>query len=820
MESMSGSPEASIRERLRYETLRSLLDKNGRALQLLSDLEADLSHFLPWDHHVRGLLHRLGEEILLMAQEVNILSGGRHVDLYPPILRIGAEIEALMQAAPQRTGIPLAVRLGDDLATDPSVAGGKTAGVALLARLFPDAVPPGFAVTTRAYRSFLEERQLVERIRLLLSDIDFVVGRDLFRARTHALRDLIRSAPVPPEVEQSILRHATELSKDCGETGWAVRSSAIAEDGRHTFAGQFDSWLCVAPGDLVQAYKSVLASRFTDRAVIYRLHCGFSEVETPMAVLFMPMVDPAAAGVIYTIDPQDPDAARMIVRSVPGLGDAVVRGAAEADVLVLSREDRPRVLESRSSASGARVSYLSEDAISEIGAMTLRAAERFGHEMDVEWAVDKQGKLWLLQGRRLNVFPPDTIRERKTKKTLPLLEGGTSIFPGRSEGDLHWMTAGVDPATVPAGCVLAVNQPAPELAAALPRVAAILAAGGSPVGHLATLVREFAVPAVFGLGDRIRRLVPPVVVSVDATNRRIYEGSRWPGIRERVLNRMASAEARPRSGPLHELVTAFHLTDPYSPTFKARNCRSIHDAIRFMHETAVMSMFGFGDEHSRLLSRRRNSRPLHTSLPMRIRVIDLDGSIPSSSKRIAPDQVASIPFQAFWRGITDSRLPWPQRWDDAFPSLPGDFREAVLSGGKSRRRPKAANYAMIASDYLNLNARLAYHYAMVDAIIGPGDHVNHVHFRLQGGGASDANRVRRARFLEEVLRLTQFGVDRQADLIAAWLRGYPRRDTEHGLELLAKLMVCARQLDLLMRSDDDVHMFAELFLNGEYGAFA
>jgi pyruvate,water dikinase len=263
-----------MRERLRYEALRSLLDKNGRALQLLSDLEVDLNHFLPWDRHVRGLLHRLGEEILLMAQEVNLLSGGRHADLYPPILRIADEIEGLMQTSPERTGAPLVVKLSEELAADPGVAGGKTAGVALLARLFPDSVPPGFAVTTLGYRRFLEEEKLADRIRLLLSDIDFVVGRDLFRARTLALRDLIRASPVPPEVEQSILRHTAELPRDRFEAGWAVRSSAIGEDGRHSFAGQFDSRLNVAPDDLVQAYKSVLASRFTDRAVIYRLHCG------------------------------------------------------------------------------------------------------------------------------------------------------------------------------------------------------------------------------------------------------------------------------------------------------------------------------------------------------------------------------------------------------------------------------------------------------------------------------------------------------------------------------------------------------------------
>ena len=78
---------------------------------------------------------------------------------------------------------------------------------------------------------------------------------------------------------------------------------AMSEDSRFSFAGQFDSRLMVQPEDLDDAYRFVVASRFNDRAVLYRLNCGFREVDTPMAVLFMPMIDPVAAGVIYTTDP-------------------------------------------------------------------------------------------------------------------------------------------------------------------------------------------------------------------------------------------------------------------------------------------------------------------------------------------------------------------------------------------------------------------------------------------------------------------------------------------------------------------------------------
>jgi pyruvate,water dikinase len=127
---------------------------------------------------------------------------------------------------------------------------------------------------------------------------------------------------------------------------------------------------------------------------------------------------------------------------------------------------------------------------------------------------------------------------------------------------------------------------------------------------------------------------------------------------------------------------------------------------------------------------------------------------------------------------------------------------------------------MVAADYVNLNARMAFHYAMIDAIVGPGGKNNHVHFWFHGGGAADENRARRAHFLELVLRQSRFGVDRRGDLIYAWMRRYPQAESERALELIGRLIVCARQLDMLMKSDASITMYAERFLTGQYQAFA
>jgi pyruvate,water dikinase len=306
------------------------------------------------------------------------------------------------------------------------------------------------------------------------------------------------------------------------------------------------------------------------------------------------------------------------------------------------------------------------------------------------------------------------------------------------------------------------------------------------------------------------------IVSVNATTRKIYEGSRWPGIKERVLSRLASAKKSSETEPLHDVVLALHLTDPFSPSFKPKGCQSIHDVIRFIHEMSVRQMFQFGDKHSHIWSQKTHR--LKTSLPINIKLLDLEN--PTGKKDIDPSELNSIPFAAFWKGFSDPALSWPQRWETELSGVPPAFREQILGGLKGPRSRKDPNYLILARDYLNFNARFAYHYAMVDAFVGFGAENNYVHLRFHGGGGSDEKVHRRAKFIEWVLREVRFGVDRRGDLVTAWMQRYPKKDSEEALETLGRLLVCARQLDLLMGSESNVKMFAKKFLEGNYQAFS
>lgn len=812
--------------RFRYETLRSLLNKNGQALQILSDLEADLNHMRHYDKRIKRPIQRLITESLLMAQELNMMTADHHSDLYEVIFQLRQKADRLFSEGYSEADQPLVMRLDEHPGPYPALVGGKAFGLWQLGNYFKELVPPAFVVTTAAYNRIIEDNDLQDRIRILLNNLDVTEDQAQFQSRTRTIRRLIREARVSEEIERAVKDQAEQFEQMFPGTLWAVRSSAVCEDGTHSFAGQFDSELQIKTQDLLNAYLHVIASRFSDRAVKYRINNNFREVDTPMAVLFMPMVDAGAAGVIYTSDNKDPESDSMVISAVSGLANRMVKGDVPADTFLVSKGQSAGITRiitaSGKTDAGSMPDYITREKIEQIADIAGRAVNKFGHELDMEWAVDKKGTLHLLQSRPLNIIRADELAEDKKSKRkdeLPIIEGGITIFPGRAEGPVVFLKPEDDLAVVAEGAIVVVEHPRPELASLLPKVAALLAMEGNPVGHLATLVREFSVPCIFRLGKNAGILSGKHIISVNATKRTVYSGIRWPGIRERVLARIAAGNRRQqKSGPLYDLVLGLNLVDPDASSFKAKSCRSVHDTLRFMHEMSVRSMFGFGDKHSRMWNKK--SKKLITELPLKLELISLDLSVPETVKKVPPETVKSVPFTALWRGISDDRLVWPDRWEKEMRGMPSDFKETVLGGNKGPRRASDKNYAIIAKDYLNLNARFAYHYAMVDAMVGAGTEHNHVHFRFRGGGAADENRERRARFLERVLRESGFGVDRTGDLVTAWFRRYPQHDSEKALEFLGRLIVCARQLDAALKTDAAVKSYAGYFLDEQYGMFS
>jgi pyruvate,water dikinase len=263
------------------------------------------------------------------------------------------------------------------------------------------------------------------------------------------------------------------------------------------------------------------------------------------------------------------------------------------------------------------------------------------------------------------------------------------------------------------------------------------------------------------------------------------------------------------------------MTDPMARSFKPESCRSIHDLIRFIHEKGVAALFEVGDQEAR--RKGALARSLVSSIPLHILVLDLGNALSPGvlpGQEVAPEEIFSTPFQALWRGIAHPRVSWAGRRKMSVKGFASVVASSLSQDMGAMRKLGDPNYLLVAPDYMSLNIRLAYHYAMIDALVGAVAENNYVNFRFRGGGGSPPRRDLRARFLTEVLTRSRFHADRRGDLVTAWLRRYPRGPAEAGLELLGKLMACARQLDMLMESESTMLHFVECFLSEDFEAFA
>jgi len=811
----SGPPPTLLE---RYHHYKRLLAANGAILAILADLQAKQAEDYVFDMaYVRNAVARLNREVEILVEALIALSGGRYQGLREARERVAARLLEELAPPEIRPG-PLALPLSK--VTEGHFFGGKAEKLGELKRLeFP--VPRGFAVSAYAQKLFFQKCGLEDFIQETIQQADIRNLASLERAG-ETIRERLLATPLPAVLSQALSAQMRRL--DVPRV--AVRSSALQEDGFHSFAGQFETLLNVPAEELEERYKEVLASQFTPRVLYYCHARGFTYQDLAMGVLVMEMVPAQAAGVLYTADPKTGESA-ILINAVFGLGTAAVGGHAEPDVyrveqgrLVSVRvgrkarahRARPEGGVAEEDVAEADRPCLTEDRILELAALGERIAAHFGVPQDVEWALEDTGRFLVLQARPLRISRPakGAYLPPRLKEAPLLAEAGVIASRGAAAGAVFRLE-GREVAAVPEGAVLVVRRALPEYGLAVGRVAAVVSEGGSATSHLATVLREAGVPALFGVREAWERLQPGEVVTVDA-----YYGNIYAGRREELLKApppdpiLHQSRARQALERVLKHITPLHLLDPRDESFRPRNCRTYHDITRFAHEKAMAELFQVSRHGSREFARR-----LKSTLPLEIYVVDVGGGLKSEAREapeVTPEDITSRPMQAYWRGMAAIGWQGPRPLDLA------GFMSVVMGAASDTQamdRLQEDNYAILAADYLNFSSRLGYHFTTVDAYFGEPEQ-SYITLVFYGGGADLSRRVRRARFLARVLTHLDFRVEVKGDSLTARLDGVDLPVLEERLEILGRLIMASKQLDVTMADDSLVEEYFEEFISSGY----
>jgi len=445
---------------------------------------------------------------------------------------------------------------------DVELVGGKNASIGEMISGLASlgvSVPGGFATTSHAYRDFLAQGGLDERIRSALASLDVddverlaVVGKEI--------RGWMLATPFPARLNEEVLEAWRKMGRG-SEFAVAVRSSATAEDlPEASFAGQQETFLNVRGEDhLLSTMHEVYASLFNDRAISYRVHSNFDHNAVALSVGVQHMVrsDLGAAGVMFTLDTDSGFRDVVFITAAYGLGETVVQGAVNPDEFYVYkpalRAGKRAVLRKNLGGKAIKMIYaekgspervrtvevapedrnrfsLDEADIISLAKQALIIEQHYGTPMDIEWGKDGDtGKIYILQAR------PETVQSRAgrtiqrftLKGRSKLLVSGRSIGQRIGAGPARIIKDAKEMSRVRAGDVLVADMTDPDWEPVMKRASAIVTNRGGRTCHAAIIARELGIPAVVGCGTATSAIKENQAVTVscaEGDTGHVYEG--------------------------------------------------------------------------------------------------------------------------------------------------------------------------------------------------------------------------------------------------------------------------------------------------------
>lgn len=841
-----GVREVSEVFRFKYTCFRDLLDSNAQLLSIITDLEEKLQGRQVFGMaYVRSQATRAAFHAFRMIKNLDVLSGHKYPVLYRVLDAINESIKKEL-GLQKEGGAPEFVlpyeRITKDLV---DWVGGKSANLGEVKNRVGLPIPPGFAITTKAFQAFMGHNDLVDDINKRKMEIDPRDPESIDLA-SRDIQRLILAASLPPELEAALFRAYDALAVEVRSSGApgplrvSLRSSAIGEDSDLSFAGQYLTRLNVTEAELVPAYQEIVASLYASRAIAYRLHQGIRDEDEAMSVACLAMVEAQASGVMYTRHPLNPLENHIIITAVWGLGPYAVDGAITPDRYAMSKEAEPAAIAAQIAAKPVQLladpaggtqevpvpeadrekPCLTPEQLRGLAGYGVRLEEHYKCPQDVEWALDRQGRLLVLQTRPLHParHAGEGRRTPRVEGFEVLVEGGDVAYPGVGCGPAYHITGDQDLLHFPDGAVLVAKSSSPKFALVMAKAQAIVTDSGSAAGHMAAVAREFGVPSLLDAKDATRAIRPGEEITVDSYGGRVYRG-RVPQLLALVEDRTPHMQNTPVYQTLRRVadhIAPLHLVDPKAKEFAPEHCRSLHDLGRLVHEYSYNEMFKISDLAA---DRGEGALRLDALIPLDLYIIDIGGGLAGvapGDSRVKLENIVSAPFRALLQGMTFEGLQGMEPRPVQFSGLLAVMREQMLSTPQLDERFGDKSYAIVSDKYLNFSSRVGYHYSVLDAYAGATVNKNYITFSFKGGAADDLRKNRRVRAIAIVLLGLDFAVEVKGDRVDARLAKQGADVIVEKLETIGRLLIFTRQMDMLMVSEMSVEAVAQHFLAGNY----
>ncbi len=822
----------------KYSFFRMLLGHNYRALNTIAELEQ--MYFSGKSFSLSNAMikyQELSEAVIGIIHNMEKLSDIRFPALIERLQQIDEVILELLNPHFTHSSKALVIPFENITAEMSNMVGSKALNLALIKNTVGMPVPPGFVVTSYAFQNFLEGSGLARYIDETLGRIQSPDSVDAIAESGKKIKDMIMHSSLPSELSDAILKAYTSIEEQTYKGVYiAVRSSSIGEDTEASFAGQYSTVLNVSRENILEAYKKVLASKYSARAVAYRRTYGLDDRETPMCVIGLAMVNPISSGVLYTSGTARGESHMLKVSSIYGLGELLVSGDTIPDVFIIDKKS-DSILEKHINRKqyqlinlpegGTRREEISEDkqqsqSISDDTAFKLSSFGKsleqfFGTPQDIEWALDKDGTLYVLQSRPLGISfaPEDETLPAELPDNQILLSGGEEASYGVAIGKAYIIKDAKDIRKIPDNAILVAKTASPLYAEAMGRISGLITEAGSVTSHLSSVAREFGVPALVAVENATTTILEGELITISTSTGTVYKGivESFKQQPKKVKRLIIGSPVHQRMQKIIENISPLNLIDPEHPSFSPAGCKTIHDIIRFSHELSMREMFGLSEK----VKDKDFSVKLDTSIPLNIYLIDLGGGLKdglTTCDTIMPEHIESIPMQAIWKGFTHPGI----KWSGAITFDAKKIMTLIASTATSEfgEMPGGTSYCLISKDYMNLSARFGYHFATIDTLCGEISDHNYISLQFAGGAGSYTGRSLRIIFLSGILQRLGFNITMKGDLLEASIMRYNRKSLGKTLDQVGRLFASSRLLDMAINSQAEAEMLMEKFFDEDY----